>query len=282
MKKIDYAALYTLRKDGRYQGSYTDDKGRHYVYDRDPEKLWHKLQRAAAPEPEPTFGDVAKAWEREHREKITSRTWNNYKPHYEAIIARHGERCTAEVSAQDVLNHLLEAKSKGYGATVVNSIRSLYRMIFDYAIVHGYAQFNPVTSVRLPRGLKRGGDDGHARGLAQLKLASHDADAVALAAFDRARLSPGLAHRPIGADVGADAAGVADLGKEHRRALHEHQGVKAAALDAFAAAAALFTVEFRHFPLYHAARDIFRAEKQAAVRLLDVAVNIGGAPRSAG
>lgn len=42
-KKIDYAALYTLRKDGRYQGNYTDDKGRHYVYDRDPEKLWHKL-----------------------------------------------------------------------------------------------------------------------------------------------------------------------------------------------------------------------------------------------
>ena len=38
MKKIDSAALYTLRKDGRYQGSYTDDKGRHYVYDRDPEK----------------------------------------------------------------------------------------------------------------------------------------------------------------------------------------------------------------------------------------------------
>ena len=132
------------------------------------------------------------------------------------------------------------------------------------------------------RSLKRGGYDRHARGLAQLKLASHDADAVALAAFDRARLSPGLAHRPIGADVGADAAGVADLGKKHRRALHEHQGVKAAALDAFAAAAALFTVEFRHFPLYHAAREIFRAEKQAAVRLLDVAVNIGGAPRSAG
>ena len=42
-KKINYAALFTLRKDGRYQGSYTDDAGRHYVYDRDPERLWHKL-----------------------------------------------------------------------------------------------------------------------------------------------------------------------------------------------------------------------------------------------
>ena len=30
-KKIDYASLYTLRKDGRYQGAYTDKTGRHYV-----------------------------------------------------------------------------------------------------------------------------------------------------------------------------------------------------------------------------------------------------------
>ena len=27
-KKIDYASMYTLRKDGRYQGSYTDKTGR--------------------------------------------------------------------------------------------------------------------------------------------------------------------------------------------------------------------------------------------------------------
>lgn len=174
MKKIDYAALYTLRKDGRYQGSYTDDKGRHYVYDRDPEKLWHKLNDPKPEEHELTFGELAGDWEREHREKITSRTWNNYKPHYEAIIARHGERCTADVSAQDVLNHLLEAKSKGYGATVVNSIRSLYRMIFDYAIVHGYAQFNPVTSVRLPRGLKRGKRSAPTKEQMQIILSSLD------------------------------------------------------------------------------------------------------------
>ena len=42
-KKINYAAMFTLRQDGRYQGSYTDETGRHYVYDRDPERLWHKL-----------------------------------------------------------------------------------------------------------------------------------------------------------------------------------------------------------------------------------------------
>ena len=30
-KKIDYAAMFTLRKDGRYQGSYVQDGKRSYV-----------------------------------------------------------------------------------------------------------------------------------------------------------------------------------------------------------------------------------------------------------
>ena len=48
-KKINYAGMFTLRKDGRYQGSYTDKTGRHYLYDRDPEQLYYKLQAPLPP-----------------------------------------------------------------------------------------------------------------------------------------------------------------------------------------------------------------------------------------
>ena len=77
-KKINYAALFTLRKDGRYQGSYTDDKGRHYVYDRDPESLYHKLQARINEEKAPhivTFREDAASWEQAHRMQISDRTW---------------------------------------------------------------------------------------------------------------------------------------------------------------------------------------------------------------
>ena len=47
-KKIDYAAMFTLRKDGRYVATYSDETGRHHIYDRDPEKLYKKLQAATA------------------------------------------------------------------------------------------------------------------------------------------------------------------------------------------------------------------------------------------
>ena len=157
-KKINYAAMFTLRKDGRYTASYTDETGRHYLYDRDPELLYRKLQAAQKPKEEriPTFKEIAESWEQEHREEITVRTWNNYEPHYQDIIARHGRKQIQDVSAMEIVNHLTTAKAQGYSATVVNSIRSIYRMIFDYAVAHDLAQFNPVMSVRLPKGLPRG------------------------------------------------------------------------------------------------------------------------------
>ena len=157
-KRIDYASMFTLRKDGRYQVKYTDSAGQHTLYDRDPEHHYHKLQAARLPAEEriPTFREIAENWERQHREEITVRTWMNYEPHYKDILARHGNKRIEEVTAQAIANHLTGAKLKEYSATVVNTIRSLYRMIFDYAIANDMAQFNPVLSIRLPKGLKRG------------------------------------------------------------------------------------------------------------------------------
>lgn len=155
-KKIDYKQLYTLRKDGRYQASYVDDDGkRHFVYDRDPEKLCKKMQTVEEPVI-PTFADIASEWENEHRETITARTWSNYEPHYKDIVKTHGKKHIDDITALDVNQDLMAAKASGYSATVVNTRRSLYRMIFDYAIIHGYTRFNPVTAVSLPKGLKRG------------------------------------------------------------------------------------------------------------------------------
>ena len=157
-KKLNYADMFTLRKDGRYQGSYADSAGRHYVYDRDPQQLYQKLLalQNSGPPPAKTFRQIAEDWEGRHREEISQRTWNNYLPHYRAILSRHGSKPIDAVTAVDVINHLTAAKSQGYSATVVNSIRSVYRMIFDYAIANDWARYNPVTSVRLPKGLKRG------------------------------------------------------------------------------------------------------------------------------
>lgn len=161
MKKEDYAALYTLRKDGRYQGYYRDAAGkRHVICDRDPAELHRRLsERSGTPAEDPSvrlFPSVASRWEREHREEIDPATWKNYVPHYETMVSRYARREIGDISAGDINAHLLRLKAKGYSRTVVNSVRSLYRMIFDYAIREGLVQYNPVAAVKLPRGLPHG------------------------------------------------------------------------------------------------------------------------------
>ena len=156
-KRNKYADMFTLRSDGRYQVKYTDETGKHTLYDKDPERLFLKLQQAKSKAPDlPTFLQIAEDWERQHREEIGVGTWKNYAPHYAEILLRHGDKYMADVTALDVVNHLTAAKAQGYSRTVANSIRSLYRMIFDYAVANNHAQFNPVTSVKLPKGLKQG------------------------------------------------------------------------------------------------------------------------------
>lgn len=161
MKKEDYAALYTLRKDGRYQGYYRDADGRrHALCDNDPAELYRRLQeRSGAPVEDPgarLFPSVAVRWEREHREEIEPATWKNYIPHYNSMLSLYAGRDIDSVSAGEVSAHLLRLKAKGYSRTVVNSVRSLYRMIFDFAIREGLVQYNPVSAVKLPRGLPHG------------------------------------------------------------------------------------------------------------------------------
>lgn len=156
-KRNKYAEMFTLRSDGRYQVKYTDETGKHTLYDKDPEQLFLKLQQAKTRAPDtPTFREIAEDWERQHREEIGTGTWKNYVPHYNEILRRHGSKLIEEVTALDVVNHLTAAKSQGYSRTVVNSVRSLYRMIFDYAVANDYAKYNPVVSVKLPKGLKQG------------------------------------------------------------------------------------------------------------------------------
>lgn len=160
-KKIDFSSMYTLRSDGRYQGSYRDRDGkRHMVCDRDPERLYQKLiekeAQAAQPASVITFRSVADSWENQHREEIEPRTWNNYRPHLADLLDAYGAEPFESIQAADIVADLARAKARGLGRSVVNARRSIWRMIFDHAVILGAARYNPVSSIRLPKGLKQG------------------------------------------------------------------------------------------------------------------------------
>lgn len=149
-KKIDYASLYTLRKDGRYQGSYTDETGRHYVYDRDPEKLWHKLNDPKAPDVM-TFSSLAEAWQADHWERIGYKTAEAYTAPLRRLCEHFGDFETVQPS--DVSAYLALLAKQGYSRRSVQMHRDILHMIFNHAIVSGKAAVNPCAAVSLPRNL---------------------------------------------------------------------------------------------------------------------------------
>ncbi len=163
MKKLNYADMFTLRPDGRYQGFWHDlDKDgnpikakRHTICDKDPERLYQRIQEKETPTVR-TFRIVADEWETVHSGEVSERTWKNYVPHLEDLVSLYGDRPVASITAFDVAQDLLAAKEKGYSHTVVNSRRSIWRGIFDHAIAQRDVPYNPAVSVKLPKGLKKG------------------------------------------------------------------------------------------------------------------------------
>lgn len=163
-KKIDYAAMFTLKKDGRYQGFWRElDKDgkptgkRHCLSYRDPEKLYRMIQERETPT-RTTFGDVLTAWERKHRDEIKDRTWANYASHVEDLRNLYGSVPVDELTAFDVSQDLLTQKAKDLSYTVVNTRRSIWRMALDYAVADPEIRlpYNVASAVKNPKGLPKG------------------------------------------------------------------------------------------------------------------------------
>jgi integrase len=157
-KKIDYAAMFTLRKDGRYQGSYTDETGRHYLYDRDPERLYHRLN--APKEEKPLlFREIADAWQNDVWEKIRDGTKSCYEAPYNRAVDRFGSHVADEIEPHDISTHLQILKAQGLSASTIKKQKVVYKQIFQYAIldkVYGKTiRNNPALNVKLPDGLPK-------------------------------------------------------------------------------------------------------------------------------
>lgn len=175
MARINYAKLYTLRKDGRYQAAYRDADGkRKFLYDRDPEKLYEKLQ-GMSEAPEVTFAKVAEDWEGHHREEIGDKTWKNYEPHFKDIVAQHGDTPIGDISAIEVVNDLRIAHGRGYSATIISTRRSIYRMILDHALMQGHIKYNPAIGVKMPKGIERKRREAPQTDVVQKIMADNDA-----------------------------------------------------------------------------------------------------------
>ena len=152
-KKSDYAALFTLRKDGRYQASYTDDNGkRRFLYDRDAKKLFEKLQTINQPKAV-TFQHIAESWHAEHAERVSYNATAIYKAPLKQLVALWGSNAADSLTPMMIQSLLNQMGKAGYAKRTVQVRLNMLNQIYDKAIVDGYVKDNPCAAVRLPSGL---------------------------------------------------------------------------------------------------------------------------------
>lgn len=159
-KRINYAALYTLRADGRYMGWYRDAEGkRHAVYDRDPEQLHRKLREKEAAPAALSFRKLAEAWEERSWDSYKDGTRSSYASALRRALEEFGDRPASEVGTPEIFAHLERLRSLGYSAKVVKTQRTVYSQIFRMAVsdrIFGRTVTqNPAAGCPLPAGLPR-------------------------------------------------------------------------------------------------------------------------------
>ena len=157
-KKIDYASMYTLRSDGRYMGYWHDTDGRrHAIYDRDPEALHRKILSKEKETPSaPTFAEMADAWLEAHVDNLSRGTQTTYRAPLQQLKDELSQKSIDEITAGDINRILLAEKTARRSYKHAALIKSVAKQILDYAITEGHLQYNPVLSVNVPRGLKKG------------------------------------------------------------------------------------------------------------------------------
>lgn len=158
-KKINYAAMFTLRSDGRYQGYYKDADGkRHAACDRDPQKLFEKIQRLEAPPPL-TFQQITEAWKDFIWPQVRAGTQVCYNPAINRALDMFGDRAAASIEPFEIKNHLERMNEQHYSAQTIRVQLMIYNQVYLHAIVDEKMgreiRVNPATDVSLPSKMKK-------------------------------------------------------------------------------------------------------------------------------
>lgn len=163
MRKLNnYAKMFTLRPDGRYQGFWHDlDKDgkpikakRHTICDKDPERLFKRIQEKESSAAKPiTFESAADAWAEKHWNRIGGKTAETYTAPLQRVKDKFAGYDAAEVTAQEVQAFLSDLGKQGFYRRTVQMHRDILNMIFNNAIVEGWLSVNPVAAVSMPRNL---------------------------------------------------------------------------------------------------------------------------------
>lgn len=158
-KKVDYAAMFSYdSKTGLYYCTRTIRGTKKKFRARDPKDLYDKVQAAEeAPEPVPTFAQVAEEWKEKKWPTIRYKTQECYVAPLKRALDEYGLRKIDSINAADIERIIQRMKAQGFSSQTVKDQKAVLHMIFNFAIAHDppYLLYNPCAAVKVPRGLPK-------------------------------------------------------------------------------------------------------------------------------
>ena len=155
--------MLTKRKDGRYCKTLTINGKRTYFYSSEPtEKKAERdienqlLEFKQRKEKGELFSAVADLWNTEYRLKISEITYkNSVKSAYKRICDEFKDVYIKNITILDINVFINRMIAKGYSKKTVSTHKSVLNMIFSFALLNRYIDYNPVHDIRLPNNLPK-------------------------------------------------------------------------------------------------------------------------------
>lgn len=152
MRKYQYVEkkINIIQPDGTYKAK--------SVYAHSEEELEKKIERmissaekAHAEALKPKFDKVADDWYEEHSKEIGVYTNDCYNAPLKNLKDEFKDIAVADITTKDIQNFINKMSKKGYAKHTIALRRIVASLVFDYAILQGYVQYNPMLATKLPK-----------------------------------------------------------------------------------------------------------------------------------
>jgi integrase len=145
------------RADGRYVKVITDPKTHKRIsfYGTSPREVNKKiLAFECASEYGRLFSTVADLWWSETYETLSPQTLKGYKPAYARAVEYFGKDYLSEIQPRDILAFYKTLVRQELTQKTIANHRIILNQIFERAIIDSDIQYNPCTSVKIPKAEK--------------------------------------------------------------------------------------------------------------------------------
>ena len=147
------------RPDGRWQKRVVlPDKTVKYLYSNaSTERLANKdfneqlLNLEIKQKNKSLFFNIANEWNAEYRDRISDLNYRkNTQAAYNRIVEHFNDYYIEEITAPEINKFIRKLALLGYGKKTVANHHSILNMIFKFAILNGYIEYNVVQDVPIP------------------------------------------------------------------------------------------------------------------------------------